>query len=105
MSLETARNLPIADLLRALSERLGLERTRLTVSLGAARDLSIADLLRALSEKLGSEYTRLEGTALPLKSEVSAPRSTHLGEHGDGSNTSKLCRLRVSKPKRTMFGG
>jgi len=48
------------------------------MSLETARDLSIPDLLRVLNEKLDLEYTRLRGTPLPptvsvasLESEVS----------------------------------
>ena len=82
MSLEAARDLPIPDLLRVLSERLGLERTGLSTSLRATPDLSIPDLLHALSEELGSERTRVQETTLPPKSKVSAPLLTHPDKHG-----------------------
>jgi hypothetical protein len=75
--------------------------------LEAARDLSIADLLHVLSEKLGLECTKLQDTPLPpavspasLEPEVSAPRSVNIEI---GSNSSELYRSKVSKPKRTMF--
>ena len=35
------------------------------MTLETARDLSIADLLRMLNEKLGLECTRVQGTRLP----------------------------------------
>ena len=51
------------------------------MSLEAAYNLSISDLLRVLSEKLGLESSKLRETSLPLtclasslESEVSAPR-------------------------------
>ena len=54
--------------------------TATTMSLETARDLSIPDLLRLLNEKLGLESARLQETPLPplvatasLESEVSAP--------------------------------
>jgi hypothetical protein len=65
------------------------------MSLEAARDLSFTDLLRMLIEKLDLEYTRLRETALPPKSVVSAPRSTHLGDVAVGSNIGGLYRLKT----------
>jgi hypothetical protein len=69
--------------------------TPTTMSLKAARDLSIADLLRVLGEKLDLEYTRLRETALPPKSVVSAPRSTHFGDVAAGSDIGGLYRLKA----------
>jgi hypothetical protein len=62
------------------------------MSLEAARDLSIADLLRVLSDKLGLEYTRLQGTWLPpaLEPEVSAPRSANVVMRSNSSELYRL---------------
>ena len=63
------------------------------MSLEAARSLSIPDLLRVLSEKLNLECTRSQETPLPpvftpasaVESEVRAPQSVYLTEHGSHS--------------------
>jgi hypothetical protein len=73
------------------------------MSLEAARDLSFADLLRVLSDKFDSECTRLRESALSPKLVVSTPRSTHLSECEVKFDPSDLHRSKASKPKRTMF--
>ena len=60
------------------------------MSLETARDLSLPDLLHMLNEKLDLERTRLRDIPLPsavsvasLESQVSEHRLTHLDESGD----------------------
>ena len=62
------------------------------MSLEAALDLSIPELLRVLSEKLGLECTRAREIRLPpvptsitsLEAEVSIPQLAYFGERGGG---------------------
>ena len=74
------------------------------------RDLSIQDLLRALSEKLGLEYTRIReipsSYAVPaasLESEVSIRQPVLVPVGATvGTNSSGPYRSKVSKPEHTM---
>ena len=89
-SMSCAGGLAWGDASRQIASPIALSPATTIMSLETARNLSIPDLLCLLNEKLGLGCTRLQETPFPLavsvaslESEVSEPQSTHLNDTGD----------------------